>query len=115
MARLTRREKLYNLLMDTYRELYANCTVPVDFDELVANAEIMEDGRKKIPYEDYFIDDNLYKAIVDKNMKKMRLSKSEKAAFSMQAYLGCGPCSIRENRANIEQEIKDNLEQGNNE
>lgn len=88
-------EKLKDLLMDTYRELYANSTPSVDFDMLVESAEIGEDGLKHIPYQDYYIDDDKYKEIVKRNMAKMRMSKSEKDDFKMAAYLGCGPSSCK--------------------
>lgn len=48
-----------------------------------------ERGRIHIPYEDYLISDKLYDEIVERNMKKMRLTKNEKVAFKFQAYLGC--------------------------
>lgn len=91
MARITRKEKLQNLVMETYRELYANCTVPVSFDELVEKAELDDNGRKIIPYNEYFIDKSLYDTIVERQMKTMRLTKSEKDAFKFEMYLGCGP------------------------
>lgn len=96
MARLSRKEKLSNLVMNTYRELYASCTTPVDFDFLVENAEIGDDGRKIIPYQKYFLEKEIYEEIVNKHMKTMRLSKSEKEAFKFEMYLGCGPTWINQ-------------------
>lgn len=92
--RKSRSEKLKDLLMETYRELYANCTTPVSFDYLVENSSKDEQGRVLIPYDKYFIDGKLYDDIVDSNMKKMRLRPYERTKFKISAYLGCGPTTI---------------------
>ena len=57
MAR--KKKSLKNIVFDIYRELYANSEPKADFDILVENAEIMSDGRKYIPYNDYEIDGDL--------------------------------------------------------
>lgn len=94
MARISRKEKLKNLVMETYRELYANCTVPVSFDELAENAELDKDGRKIIPYDKYFIKKSLFESILQEQSNKMKLSAVEKKAFFFQMNLGCGPSVI---------------------
>lgn len=105
MARLTRVERLKNLVLDTYRELYKNCTTPVDFDELVENATVDEEGKKVIPYDKYYIPKALYNEIVDRNMNKMRLTKQEKTSFRFEMYLGCGPTYV-ENAHDVNKEQK---------
>lgn len=94
MASLSRKEKLNNLVMNAYRELYANCTTPVDFDFLVEKAEIGDDGKKIIPYNKFFITKEKHDEIVEKHMKSMKLSKLEKDAFKFEMCLGCGPTWI---------------------
>ena len=48
---MTRRQtKLYNLVMDCYRELYKEATPSADFDELVKNATINDEGEKVIDF-----------------------------------------------------------------
>jgi hypothetical protein len=54
---MTRRQtKLYNLVMDCYRELYREATPSADFDELVKNAPINDEGQKMIDFNAYEID-----------------------------------------------------------
>ena len=91
MPRKTREEKYKDLIMNTYRELYNNCITPVSFDFLVENSTLYDQGRKIIPYNDYFIDGELYDEIIKRNMKRMRLSDREKEAFLFEMHLGCGP------------------------
>ena len=100
MHRKFRKEKLTDLIMDTYRELYWNCTTPVSFDELVENAEIESDGRKYIPYQKYFIHESLSKEIIKCNMRKMQMSEYEKKCFQFEMALGCGPMYIIEEKKN---------------
>ena len=95
--RKTRQGTLIELVKETYRELYQNCTTPVNFDLLVEQAEIDEFGHKRIPYNKYFIDEVLAKEIIARNMKEMRLTKYEKQAFNFEMCLGCGPVYIYEN------------------
>lgn len=89
------REKRFNdILFEIYRELYANCTTPVDFDLLVEAAEYNEEGRKIIPYEDYEIDSDLFDSIVNKIIKKHRLNAHDRGAMRFNVYLGCSPKTI---------------------
>lgn len=104
MARKTRIERLKDLLMDTYRELYENSTPSVDFDLLVETAEVTEDGIKVIPYQDYYIDEDKYKEIVNKNIAKMKMTKAEENEFRMVAFLGCGPSTSKKEEITEEEE-----------
>ena len=51
-----KKKTLKDVVFDIYRELYINSEPSADFDQLVESAEIMEDGRKNIHYENYEID-----------------------------------------------------------
>jgi len=77
--------------MDCYIELYKESTPSADFDELIKNATINDEGRKVIDYDAYEIDFNKYKEIVDKYLKKGKLTFLEERAFKIEMYLGCGP------------------------
>ena len=89
---MTRRQtKLYNLVMNCYRELYKEATPSADFDELVKNAPINDEGQKVIDYDAYEIDFNKYGEIVDKYLKKGKLTFLEERGFKIEMYLGCGP------------------------
>lgn len=89
---MTRRQtKLYNLVMDCYRELYRESTPSADFDELVKNAPINDDGQKMIDYNAYELDFDKYGEIVEKYIKKGKLSYFEVKGFRFEMALGSGP------------------------
>ena len=89
---MTRRQtKLYNLVMDCYRELYKEATPSADFDELVKNAPINDEGQKMIDYNAYEIDFDKYGEIVEKYIKKGKLTFLEEHGFKIEMFLGSGP------------------------
>ena len=88
---LRRQTKLYNLVMDCYRELYKEATPSADFDELVKNAPINDEGQKMIDFDAYEIDFDKNHEIVEKYIKKMRLTKYEERGFRLEMFLGCAP------------------------
>ena len=88
MAR--KKKSLKNIVFDIYRELYENSEPKADFDILVENAEIMSDGRKYIPYNDYEIDGDLMDEIINKHIRN-RLNKFDKQAIRIEILLGCSP------------------------
>lgn len=80
-----------DVLHDIYVELYAKSVPSADFDELVKNARIDEEGNKHIDYMAYVLDVETYKEIVDRHIKESKLSAIYKRALNIEAYLGCGP------------------------
>lgn len=90
MAR-KKKKKLVDIAYDIYYDLYENATPSANFYELVENAEIMEDGRKKINYEDYEIDGDLMDLIIEKHLKINKLNKRERQAMKIEIYLGVSP------------------------
>ena len=85
-------DKEDRLIMDCYRELFANSEPKADFDELVANATINERGEIEIPFMEHEIDDTLLQEIIDKYAKKLR-AKWQRAGFRNSILLGCSPKS----------------------
>ena len=83
----TKEEKL---ILDCYRELFANSKPKADFDKLVANATINERGQKEIPFMDYEIDHDLLLEIIDKYSKRLR-TKWKRQRFMGTILLGCSP------------------------
>jgi hypothetical protein len=77
--------------MDCYRELYKEATPSADFDELVKNAPINDEGQKMIDFDAYEIDFDKNHEIVEKYIKKMRLTKYEERGFRLEMFLGCAP------------------------
>jgi hypothetical protein len=87
--RATKKEE--KLILNCFRELYKKSTPSGDFDSLMENATINERGEKEIPMDDYIIDRELFKEIVDKYKNKIKGPEYRKRAFSTTIYLGCSP------------------------
>ena len=91
--RISRSERLDNLMMNCYRDLFANSTPKGDFDKLMEEAELNERGQKIIPFMDYEIDEEDFEKILTKyeNDKSIKLSAYEKRGFRIAITLGCSP------------------------
>jgi hypothetical protein len=89
-----RQKKFDNAILDCYRELYRASEPPGDFDYLMEHAE--EDPvlhLKKIPFQDYEIEEEKFEEILQKYLedKDLKLTEREKKGFSFHIYLGCSP------------------------
>lgn len=84
---------------DIHVDLYAQADPPADFDELVRNAKVDEDGRKHIDYDSYYLPIEKYDEIINKHINEARpkLKEWEKRALRQHVYLGCGPTSCPRN------------------
>lgn len=80
--------KIQKIIWDIYEELYANSEPKTDFDELVKSAQKNEKGEKIIPFENYFIEQELMDEIIEKHLKNKRLTKLAKNAIKVNVYLG---------------------------
>ena len=78
------------LMMDCYRELFANSEPPADFNELMENATVNKRGEKEIPFNDHEIDKDLLYGIIDKHAKKLK-PKWKQQPFRNAILLGCSP------------------------
>ena len=85
--------KIQKIIWDIYKELYANSEPKTDFDELVKSAEKNEEGEKIIPFENYFIEQELMDEIIEKHLKNKRLTKLAKNSIKFNIYLGVSPRS----------------------
>ena len=92
-------DKLEQAIWDCLVELYANSTPSADFNKLVEEAPINEDGRKEIKFMDYEIDYNKMEEIIDKHRSKLlKYSRNKyfyERQFNFNIYLGCSPKSVR--------------------
>jgi len=78
-------------IMECYRRLYNNSEPSCDFDELMAKAELNEDGDKEIPYNNYKLEIPAFELIVDEIIKEFKIKKCRQPQFSATIYLGCSP------------------------
>ena len=79
------------IIHDTYVELYKNADPPVDFDDLLINAEINERGQKVIQFMDYEISDAVMSEIMDAFKKEYHMSKRDQYMYDVTILLGCSP------------------------
>lgn len=86
------------ILWEYYRRCYKAATPSADFDELVANAEII-DGRKHIKYNDYEIDNEVLEQIIKDVFKEFKVPMYKRKAFRFEFYLGCAPKIKHNDRA----------------
>lgn len=72
------------------KELYANSTPVGDFDKLMETSPLNQHGQIDIPFNDFSIDEELFKEIIEKHEKKIK-PKWKRREFSAGIYLGCSP------------------------
>lgn len=79
-----------------YTELYAKCTTPVDYEELLKTSPENADGRKIIPCRNYEIDGNLFDEIIINVLNKYNLTPTERFIIKWGVYMGHSPNTIKE-------------------
>ena len=84
-------KKIDDLMTNIYRDLYKNSTPSADFDELVANATLNEQGQKVIPFDDYELESEVFEKILDEHLSKSKLPQYIKGKVRVSIYLGCSP------------------------
>ena len=78
-------------MRECYRKLYKASTPSADFDELVNNASIDENGQKVIDFMAYEICEYEFSEIVDEVIKKHKIRKHRQDLFKNTILLGCSP------------------------
>ena len=82
-------KKKQELIIDTYRKLFK--AAGGDFDTLLANATINEEGKKEIPFMDYELEDGVFENILSEQIRIFKVPKSLINRFKSQIYLGASP------------------------
>jgi hypothetical protein len=85
-------KQLWEICMKVYRELYKSAQPSADFDEL------LESGEAKKPefYRNYYLPNDKFKQIVEKILKRHKLSPRERRKVEFEVYLGASPTSHKE-------------------
>ena len=84
-------KKRTKIIYDIYREAYKKATPSADFDELVKKSPRTKEGVKKIPFNDYSIEESVLDDIIERNIKNNKLNKLEGRGIKTSIYLGCSP------------------------
>lgn len=79
------------IIHETYELLFKASEPSVDFNELLANATVNDEGRKDIGFMNYEIDEDVMRNIITEQAKKYKMSYYECRAFSISMYLGASP------------------------
>jgi len=81
------KEKLWDVCMDVYRDMYKQSTPKADFDHLI------EIGTTKQPiwFMKYELGMEESEAILNHHCKSNKLTKHETSLVSREVYLGCAP------------------------
>ena len=82
---------LYKIVMDIYRQAYAEATPSADLDELIKEGKT----KKEQWFMDYYLPDERYKEIVEAHFKKNKVGRFEKKRMSFEIYLGAGPTGVK--------------------
>ena len=85
------KKKLDEAVLDCYVRLYKSSVPSVDFNYLVKNAKINEQGEKEIPFEDYIIDFDVSMEIINEIIKEYKIDKDYEHQFKVTIYQGCSP------------------------
>jgi poly(3-hydroxyalkanoate) synthetase len=95
---MKKRHKLLKIIEDCLEELYQNSTPKGSYYELKKyaienNIKDEASGKFKIPFEDYYINKELYSEILEKHIKKNKLKKKDLFIFNIEVNLGPSPIS----------------------
>ena len=78
-------------MRECYRKLYKASTPPADFDELVNNASIDENGQKVIDYNAHEICEYEFSEIMSDVIKEYKIRSHRQDLFKNTILLGCSP------------------------
>lgn len=85
-------KKEEELYLKIIRELYAAATPSADYDLLVENSPLDEDGRPVIPFTNYRLNNLIFDEIIYSNLKNVKIPKWQKSRIKTSIYLGPSPC-----------------------
>jgi len=88
---MSRDDKLWEICMDIYRQMFKEADPPADFDLM------LESGEAKTPnfFGNYYLSAERQNEIIDDHCKKHNLRPIEKKKVSKEIHLGCSPSICR--------------------
>tara|TARA_B110000090_G_C13282107_1_gene408444 strand:- start:304 stop:600 length:297 start_codon:yes stop_codon:yes gene_type:complete len=76
---------------ECYRRLFKAATPSADFDLLVENATIDDNGLKHIPFLEYELEEDKFESIITDVIKEFKIKPTHKNPFRVTIMLGCSP------------------------
>jgi hypothetical protein len=89
---MTKDEKI---LHEIYRRAFAASEPPGDWDKLLENATVNQNGQKEIPFMDYECEEETMESIFENVMKEFKVPRWRRRAFHASFMLGCSPKTKR--------------------
>lgn len=86
------RERAIEVVEEIYTDLYASAQPPLNYRELL---EAPDAVKKAFDYNDHYLSQERYDAIVQKHLNKSRLPEHWKKSIRASVYLGHGPSSSK--------------------
>lgn len=86
------RKRAIEIVEEIYTELFREATPPLNYRELL---ESPDEVKKAFDYNDHYLSQERYDAIVQKHLNKSRLSEHWKKSIRFEVYLGHGPSSAK--------------------
>jgi hypothetical protein len=83
--------KIDEILYQMYKRVYAISTPVGDFDKLMEEAEINDEGKKVIPFWDYTIDEKECKQVIEEIFKEYKVKDYYRQRFINTFMLGACP------------------------
>lgn len=85
---------------ECYRRLFKAATPSADFDLLVENATIDDNGLRHIPFLEYELEEDKFESIIENVIKEFKIRSTHKAPFRVTIMLGCSP-KTKQNKTKI--------------
>ena len=86
-------KKQEQILHELYRQAFAASTPPGDWDRLLAEAQLNENGQKVVPFMDYECETEIMEQILATAFKKHRVPEYVQRQLKFAFWLGCSPKS----------------------
>lgn len=84
------RKRAIEIVEEIYTDLYASAQPPLNYRELLESPDAV---KKAFDYNDHYLSQSRFDAIVQKHLNKSRLSEHWKKSIRFEIYLGHGPTS----------------------
>jgi len=94
------------IMHEMYKLAFRASTPSVDFDELLENATINDQGQKVIPFMDYECYDDVLDKIFNDTMDKYGIDGYMRRGFNISFYLGCSPKGKRRGDISPKKNVK---------
>ena len=85
-----------DIVMETYRLMFAAAEPPADFDDLMANSPRNDNGQIEIPFMSHRIKSEDYERIMNNQIKKHKIKGYKKKSFAISIALGCSPAFAKD-------------------